>query len=301
MLEFEFSYMMNKNKVSLDDKTLYARIGPIIKKEIGLDSIQHFYIKEYKDYKELIIRYSKLNGKVANQKLLFAYGETGANNLADALAARFPEKDLRGADPKEAMKLMKASNSQKMGFIIALIVMFLVVTGIFVPTLMHFFDNGHQDVNVKNIVDGEKLKTRNLTISGMVLNAGMEEETTTTKSGSSSTTEKNYFPLVSEEWQDGQPVHVLLQATGYMTQDDVDYFVYETGEFNGVVRNVWWEGIDDEQIKFFADEYGITFDNNAILFEITNEKPDAIMFYVYLGVLGILLIIFIIIGIKQRK
>jgi hypothetical protein len=86
-----------------------------------------------------------------------------------------------------------------------------------------------------------------------------------------------------------------------MSQDEVDYFVYETGEFNGVVRNVWWEGIDDEQIKFFADEYGITFADNAILFEITNEKPDAIMFYVYLGVLGILLIIFIVIGIKQRK
>ncbi|MFH2141466.1 MAG: hypothetical protein ABIJ97_03520 [Bacteroidota bacterium] len=300
MQEFAFSYMLNKTKVSIDDKTLIAKIGPIMKKEISLESIQHFYIKDYKDYKELIIRYTKSNGKIANQKLLHAYGEQGAVDLANALAERFPEKDLRGADPKEAMKLLKATNSQKLGFYLAFLIVFLLVTGFFLPTLIHYFDFGHQIATVEDIMEGKKLSSRNLTISGLVLNAGMWEENTTTKNGSTSKSENNYFPLVSDSWVEGDPVYVLLK-TGYMSQDDVDIFVFETESFNGIIRDVFWEGIDDEQIDFLTNEYSLNFSKDAKLFEVTNEKSDKIMFFVYIGILGIFVIIFIVMGIKQRK
>lgn len=299
MPEFTFSYMTSKNKVTVDDSTFHAKIGPFVKKEFPLSNIKYFYIKDYKDYREFIINHEKANGKTSNMKLLSTYGTADTDNLANYLAALYPTKDLRKMDSKEALKLMKAVNSQKMALWIVAIILPLVMTIFFIPGLVHYFDNGHETVTIEDFISGKELSTRNLTLEGIVLNQGMWEQTTTTNKGSTTTTEKNYFPLISETWQEGQPLHVILETYG-MTQTETDEFVLKTS-FNGTLRNVFWEGVAKDQREFFKSEYGLTMADNVVLFEVSDEKPDAYIPYVYGLVILIELIIFFIVWLKYRK
>ncbi len=299
MQEFNLTYMTSKAHVTLEDRTLHVKIGPFVKKNIELSSIEYFFIKEYKDYKELIIRHTKANGKVTNLRIICSYGIEDIDNLANTLGVHFPAKDLRKIDPKEAMKLMKAVNTQKMALWIVFFLLPAIMTIFFLPGLTHYFDSGHENVKIEDVISEKDFPTHNLTIEGTVLNQGMWEKTTTTSRGSSSTTERNYFPLISENWKEGEPVHVLIE-TGEMTQAETDEFVYKTS-FTGTTRNVLWEGISGDQTDFFQKEYGITFDKNAILFEITDGQPDSYVIWALGLVIFVELIIFFIVWLKYRK
>ncbi len=299
MQEFNFSYLTNKIKATIDDTTLFAKIGPIIKKEILLESIEFFYIKEYNDYNELIIRYRKSNGKIINQKMIFAHNSIGAIELANALSQRFPEKDLRGKAPHEAMKLLKAADSQKIGFILAVVIMLAVVTVIFMPYLIHYFDNGHENVSVENVIAGEELFSRNLTMSGYVVNEGMWLENTSTDRGSTTITTNNYFPIVEKSWEIGDPIHIISK-TGDLSQAEVDEFVYSTS-FTGTLRNVWWEGIGSDVTEFLITNYSHNIAEDVVLFEINDGNPDKYVLYIYIFVIVILLVVFGIVALKQRK
>jgi len=299
MPEFTFSYMTSKNKVTIDEFTFHAKIGPFVKKEITLTNIQYFYIKDNKDYRELIINHVKANGKSANLRMISTYGSPDVDNLANYLAALFPMKDLRKLDSKEALKLMKAVNSQKMALIIVAILLPAVMTIFFLPGLIHYFDKGQERATIEDLISGKELSTRNLTLEGIVLNQGMWEQTTTTNRGSSSTSEKTYFPLIPSTWQEGQPLNVIME-TGAMTQDETDEFVLKT-EFTGTIRNVMWEGVASSQKEFFQKEYGLTMANSVILFEIMDGQPDEYIVWIYGLVLLIEIIIFFFVWLKYRK
>ena len=299
MQEFNLNYVTSKTHVNIENRTLHAKIGPFIKKNIELSNIQYFYVMDNKDYRELIIRYIKENGKTTNVRLICAYGVEDLDNLANTLGANLPKCDLRKMDSKEALKLMKAVNAQKMALIIVFILIPAILLVIFLPGLIHVMDSGHDYVTAKDIVTGKELSSRNLTLHGTILNQGMWEKTTHTQRGSTSTTEKNFFPMITEDWVEGEPVQILIE-TGEMSQSETDEFVYKTS-FKGTIRNVLWEGIDSDQKDFFQKEYGITFSDNAILFEIIEGKPDQYIIYVFGAVVLILLITFVFVWIKYKK
>lgn len=299
MPEFTFSYMTNKNQISVDEKTLHAKIGPFVKKEIALSNIQYFYVKDFKDYREFIINHVKANGKTSNVKLIGSYGSQDVDNLANFLAALYPAKDLRKMDSKDAFKLMKAVNSQKMGLWIVAILIPAIMTIFFLPGLIHYFDSGHDNASIEDIISGKDLSSHNLTLTGIVLNQGMWEQTTTTNKGSTTTTEKNYFPLIPETWKEGDPLNLILETEG-MSQAETDEFVLKTS-FNGTLRNVLWEGVADDQKEFFKSEYGLVMADNVVLFEVMDGQPDEYIPYVFGGVIAIFLIIFIILWFKYRK
>ena len=301
MQEFSFSYMASKTDVRLDDTTVYITVGPINKKtEIPLKSIKNFYIKDYGDYKEFIIRYEKANGKIKNRKLLGGLADAAMGKLGDALAEKLPGIDLRKYDSREAMQMMKASDSQKMGFWIALIVIIAVVTVIMMPGLLHYLDNGHETVSVDEIISGKDLSTHNLTLTGTVLNQGMEETTTSKSRGSTSTTVNNYFPLIPEDYQKGDEIHILLE-TGDMLQSEVDDFV-EKSSFSGTLKDIWWEGVGSSQEDFFKENYDITFADDVMLFEVCNGKCSyTSIIYIWGGMVLILLIVFIIMKVMMNR
>ena len=299
MQEFNLNYVTSKTHVNIENRTLHAKIGPLIKKNIELSNIKHFYLSDNKDYRELIIRYTKANGKLSNVRLICAYGVEDLDNLANTLGAHLPSTDLRKMDSKEAFKILKAVNTQKLAIWIVFIVLTSVMTVVFLPGLIHYMDSGHETVTIEDLISGKELSSHNLTIEGIVLNKGMWEKTTTTNKGSTTTTEKNFFPLISDTWVEGEPIHVLIE-TDEMTQAETDEFVYKTS-FIGTTRNVLWEGIDSDQIDFFKKEYGITFDENAILFEIIEGKPDVYAIWAFGGVILIELIILLVVWIKSRN
>lgn len=298
MNEFNFSYLTAKTKVAIENDILNAKVG-IVKRTIPLGQIKMLYIKEYKDYNELIIRYEKDTGKLKNQKFLFGYGEKDAIALADELSQRLPGIDLRNLEPSEAMKQMKAVNSQKVAFVIAPVVMIAVLAIIFMPFFIHYFDKGHENVFVEDLISGKKLSSRNLTVEGYLLEEGMWEKTTTTRRGSTTTTIINIFPMVAGDWQEGMPIKVLLE-----TDDLTDYEVealFEQPGYDVTLRNVWWEGASKDQIRFFEDEYGFIMDDDILLLKMSDgSRPDKWAIYVFGACVVIFAIVFAIVVRKYK-
>lgn len=69
------------------------------------------------------------------------------------------------------------------------------------PGLRHYFDFGFAKVNVKELVDGKFPGSRNISISGVLLNTPFEETTSRTKRGNTTTTVSDFIPLVDETWK----------------------------------------------------------------------------------------------------
>ncbi|GAB4296299.1 MAG: hypothetical protein Kow0068_20760 [Marinilabiliales bacterium] len=295
MEKYTFAYLTTKTTATIDDGVLHLKISPIIKKQISLEAIKYFYVHESKDYCTLIIRYEKNNGKHTNQRIIFAHLDNQALSFINSLSQKFPEKDLRGKSEKEALKILKATNTTKMALFVALIVMIIVPTIIFIPTIMHYFDSGKAEITVKELINGKDPGTNNLRLYGVVLNAGMWE-----KIYGKAAYESNYFPIVQKDWEEGDPVHILLDC-GEMTQDEIDSLVYNTVYVDGVLKNILWEkGIDSEFKKFFKDEYDIEFADDALLFDITPQDTE-VLFYIYIGVLFLMIIIWGILYYKQTR
>ena len=78
--------------------------------------------------------------------------------------------------------------------------------------------------------------------------------------------------------------------------------VLESSEFVGVVRDIWYEGMEDDQIQFFKDNYDLRISDHVIMFEVTGEEHnDALMFWVWFGINMFFGIIFLVAFVKSKK
>jgi len=297
--EFVFKYMTAKNVVTIDQYSINCKIGPIIKKNALLSNVQHYYVFDDQQYRNLMLTFTDESGKVKKIQLYSGYGEEGFDQLLTALQQRLPGKSLQHLSEKEALAQMKIANPRKVGAILAFAIITIVISIIFVPGMIHYFDMGFESATVQELLDG-KTSTRNLKLSGTLLDAGIEETTTTTRKGSTTTTVKVLLPIVTEAWAEGQPALVVLE---FDEMSDTEYSnVLNQSEFTGVVRNVWWEGLDQQQRDYFQTNYGLEVPEQALLFEVTGEqRNDAVMFYIWLGIVAFMGILFLLVYIKQSK
>lgn len=291
--------MTAKNVVTIDQYSINCKIGPIIKKNALLSNVQHYYVFDDQQYRNLMLTFTDESGKVKKIQLYSGYGEEGFEQLLTALQQRLPGKSLQHLPEKEALAQMKIANPRKVGAILAFAIITIVISIIFVPGMIHYFDMGFESATVQELLDG-KTSTRNLKLSGTLLDAGIEETTTTTRKGSTTTTVKVLLPIVTEAWTEGQPALVVLE---FDEMSGTEYSnVLNQSEFTGVVRNVWWEGLDQQQRDYFQTNYGLEVPEQALLFEVTGEqRNDAVMFYIWLGIVAFMGILFLLVYIKQSK
>jgi hypothetical protein len=299
MKEFRFSYFTVNNTVTIDGYAIRVKTGPFIKKEIQLNNLHHFYLFDNKDYRSIYLQYTDEKGKSKKIQVMATPAELGFNDLVNELQASFPTKSLNHLSEAEAFKAMKTANPKKWAPIAAFLIIALVMAGIFYPGLRHYFDFGFAKVNVQQLVTGD-YDSRNVSVSGTLLPQSLEETTTTTRRGSTTTTVSEYIPMVDENWEEGDPVKVVL-SFDKLSPMEYDR-LFETEAHMGVVRNIAWEGLKKSQADFFKNEYGLTIADDAVLVEITNKTHnDAWAFYALLLTLGILGIVFVIVAIKQRR
>ena len=298
MLEFNFRYLTSKTKVSIDNETIKIKIG-IINTEIKKQNIKALYIAYNKDFNELILRYDNEKGRIKNKKIIFSSGENAAIELADYLVENTNCEDLRTLDKKEALKKLKATDSQKIGFIIAAIIMFIIPTVIFLPQFMHYFDNGKQTVNIAQIISNTDLTTSNVTVTGGYLIDGIWFQTTTTSKGSSTTSAYDYFPLVPLNWKENDPIKVIVK-TDELTQDQIDD-LFSQEEFTGILQNKLWEGgLGSDETDFFNKQYpNYKLDDNLIILDM-GYTMYGVFVIIYIVVLVILLIILLIVRRKLK-
>jgi hypothetical protein len=300
MKEFRFSYFTLNNTVTIDEHTLRAKTGPFIKKEFSLNNLQHFYLFDNKDYRSVFLVYMDDKGKNKKLQLMSTPAEMGFTELVNELQQRFPGNSLNHLSEAEAFKTMKTANPNKWAPIAAFLIVFALMTVGFYPSLRHYFDFGFSKVNAQEIYQGKFPDSRNVTISGILLEKALEETTTSTKNGHTTTTVSEYIPMVDENWKEGDPVKIVLS---YKKLSTLEYeHVFSIESHLGVVRDIAWEGLEKSQTDFFKNNYGLNIDKDAILIQVTNQTHnDEWSFYALLGVAAILGIIFLIVARKRRK
>jgi len=294
--EYIFSYMTNKNSLTFDGVNVLVKQGPFRKTTFAFASIGHWYVFDDKTYRSLYITYTNEAGKAKKVQLVSQLGEPGFRDIVEALNASIPNKSLNHLPQKEAFKVMKTANPKKVGALAGMIIILVLTTSFMYPGLRHYFDFGFADADVEQLIAGDDFGTRNLNLYGVPLEETLES--TTTKNGS--TQSVDYFvPLVGSDWSDDQPIQVIMKFD--KLNEDEFYALYDNVEFKGVVRNIGYEGIADDEREFFVTEYGFEVSDDVILFEVTGkEHNDALMFFMWLGINGIFVIILGIVYLRNR-
>jgi len=298
--EYIFEYMGTKNSVTFDGYNVLCKRGPFRKNSFPVANMVNYYVYEDKSYRSLYFTYTDDSGKMKKVMMYSQLGEIGLRDLVEALNASMPTKSLNHLTEREAFQAMKAANPRKWGPVAAFLVIFSIITIFFIPALTHYFDFGFADAEVQQLIAGEDLGTRNLNLSGVPLPQNLEETTSTTKNGSTSVTKKVYVPLVAPDWAETDNVDVIMQ---FDELGDAEFDgVLESSEFVGVVRDIWYEGMEDDQIQFFKDNYDLRISDHVIMFEVTGEEHnDALMFWVWVGINAFFLLIFVVAFIKSKK
>jgi hypothetical protein len=297
MKEYSFSYFTVKNTVTIDEYTLRIKTGPFIKKEVSLNNLQHFYLFDNKDYTSIYLIYTDEKGKSKKVQLFATPAELGFIDLVKELQYRFPDKSLNHLSQAEAFKAMKTANPNKWAPIAAFLIIALVMAGIFYPGLRHYFDYGFSNATAQQLAEGTYSGSRNISITGTLLDKTIEE-TITDKHGSKSVS--NFIPIVYESWQETDPVKVVLFYKDFSIAEESRF--YSEDAHLGVIRNIAWEGLEQDKIDFFKDHYGLAIDKDVVLVEITNKTHnDEWVIFAMLLVLVILGIVFVIVAVKRRR
>ncbi len=300
MKEFNFNYFAAKNSVSIDDYAVKIKMGPFIKKEFQLANLQNFYMFDNDQYRSVYFLYTDDRGKSKKVQVFSTPAEMGFTDLMKELNQRFPAKSLNHLSEAEAFKFMKTANPKKWAPFLAFFLILLMMAGILYPQVRHYFDYGFENASVTQVADGKDFGTRNISISGILLDKSLEETTTTTNRGTTTKSTSVYIPMVDENWKEGDPIKVVLSFD--KLSDDEYSQILETTSFTGVIRNIAWEGIASKQIDFLKTNYDLKFPEKPILVQITNEKHnDEWIVLVFALTAGILAIVFVIIAVKRKR
>lgn len=300
MKEFSFNYFAVKNTVSIDDFVIKTTSGPFIKKEFQTANLQNFYLFDNDQYRSVYFLYTNEKGKSKKTQVFATPAEMGFTELVKELTERFPNKSLNHLSEKEAFAAMKVTNPNKWAPFVAFALILLIICGILYPQMRHYLDYGFTNASVTDVAEKKDLGTKNISISGILLDKSLEETTTTTNRGSTTKSTSVYIPMVDENWQEGDPIKVILS---FDALSDGEYSnVLDSREFTGVIRDIAWEGIGNKQIDFLKTNYNLKFPEKPILVEITNEKHnDGFVVWALALTMGILVVIFIIVAVKRKR
>lgn len=294
-MQFSFQYTVLKIEASLEGNRLKVKQG-IRTFELNVSEIAMMWLGKMPpgDFDELVIVTRNAAGKEKKFRFYANDGEQGIQDLAAEIARQRPSADLRSQSREDAFARMKTADTAKIAFF-AVPVIIVAVMGFFTsPFLIHGLDSGSAVVQVQDLAGGNKTGTRNLTVQGRALNQGLEE--TTTRKGKK--TVRTFFPLVAADYEEGKPVHVLVE-TGDLSEEELNRVLSQT-EFKGVLRNVLFEGPSSSHIEFFRTEYNLSMADNVMLLELDAKNSwDLMLFCIILGVTVVIMAVVMVILKKQ--
>jgi hypothetical protein len=293
-MQYSFQYTVLSIQANLEGNQLKVKQG-IRTFEMAVSEIQMMWAGKMPpgDFQELVIVTRNSAGKEKKFRFYANDGEQGLKDLVDEIARQRPSADLRSLSREEAFAKMKTADTAKIAFWAVPFIIVAVMAGGASPLLIHGLDKGSAVVSADDLKEGNKTGTRNLVVQGQALNQGLEE--TTTRKGTK--TVRMYFPVVSQGYQEGQPVHVLVQ-TGDLSEQELSDVLSRT-EFKGVLRDILWEGPSGKQIDFFKSQYSLSMADDVKLLEL--DASTSADLYIYLAILGITLIIMIVVMIIMKR
>ncbi len=259
---------------SLGDEMLIFELTSS-KIEMRVDGLQHIY---YSDSPGRLTRwrfcYETASGETPCLTLQVNRDDEGTTALIEALRLRRPDMDIAQKTPEEMERAVKGVNLKAlMPYPIALLVTAVVVF-LFIPGFIHGFDSRHLTVDVAELAaPGFESDTRNLTVKGRP-RIDMASVHMWLRDGV--TNYETIFPLVSDGWQQGDPVAVFVR-TGKVEEATYDA-IEGAEEITGVLRNILWEGMTGGDEAFFRDEKGLVLTDPTMVIDY-NANPKRGMYF----------------------
>lgn len=298
MKTFTFPYYATKNSLTTDEFAIKVQMGPIVKREFAPSNLQHFYRFSTKQYEAFYATYTNEEGKAKKIQLFSDLNNTEFDAMVKYFEEKYPTGNLNHLPEKEAFAMLHVANPNKWAPPVAFVLLALSMTIFFFPMLRHYFDKGSTATTIENYIANPDFGTRNLTISGYLLDVGVKE--TITSSKSSSTHSATYIPMVDSTWKEGDPVKVILEFPS-LSESSFDRVINET-EFTGVIRDIWWEGVSSDNIDFLKEKYSLNFPSEPVLIEVTDSlENDGFVIWVWLGTMVFILVLVIFVAIKMKK
>ena len=287
---FRFRYTVFTVTAQMETEHLHVQMG-IKQIDLRFDRLQHLFVDDRKSREsvELILSYLSKNGKLKRARIFSDHGESGLAAFVQALLEIRPEIDIRHLSVDEAYERMGSHSLTWYALPALMTIALLLVTLMCTPLLLHGLDTERTDLKIADI--GHPPKTRTLRIIGGHLKPTLSINDA--RSGDPGDRTTMWIPLVAEEWQVGDDIEVVVQILasdleGVMAVDFID----------GLLRDVWWEGLRDTRRKQLVDA-GARLSAGVWLVDARGSPRDdlglALLILITLGVIvgGVTLILFV--------
>ena len=153
---------------------------------------------------------------------------------------------------------------------------YLIVAILCTPLFIHGFDDGEAKTSIRRIQLQTAPESRNLVVQDAELrldHAIVENN----EMGGDPTMGRTWVPVVPPGWAAGQPVKMVVEVRN-MHLD----LLHGEGPIEGILRNVWWEGLSARNMRRFK-EAGVIVDEDVWLLEVGTDHSDD------LGLAGLIL------------
>ena len=285
--EFQFRYLMYSCSAVIDEVYLTVKQG-VRTRQVELHRLRHFYVHVVPSSGiECLIGYETQEGKKKVMRFNANLGDPGFAAFAEALGKAKPEIDIRSLDAKAAHKLMGAVSIRSLVPIIVFGLSAVVMAVIFLPALIHGLDSGSAVIDAAACAGTCDTASRNVTLT----NGYVHDEYMSEQEGKRDV--NHYLLYVPGGWEKADPVYLVIKTPGYDEDRLEDLAARE--EISGVLRNVLWEGLDDDWRAEFKKEWNITIAPEARLVEYAADPQ--VEFTLVLAVIGILLSVTLILSV----
>jgi hypothetical protein len=175
----------------------------------------------------------------------------------------------------------------------------VILAMLFSPLIRHGFDTGHATVDAALFAEPFELTTRNLTVQGRLIPTsalkGNGKAAINTPAGDGNA-DVWWVPLVPTDWKQGEAVYAVLKVR----RQNVAALqrLAEGKTFDGIVRNIWWEGLSERRHSAFHKR-GVALASSAVLIEHQASRQADLV--ISLGLLGGLFVLLVGVGVVLRR
>lgn len=284
---FEFRYTVFTVSARLEEGRIEVRAG-VRTSAAPIDRLQHLHVHRdaARGVDELLLSYALPGGRLRRIRVFADSGEAGFDALVDALLDRRPDIDIRELDRREAWD---RTGSRELDRIVlpGMMALAIIALGvIFSPRVLHGFDRGEATISASALAAGERPDTRNLAVEGRAL----LDETLFAEQDPDRMAEPTtaWLPLVGPDWRPGAPIGVLLEVRN-RTRADI-LAIAEQQTFDGILRNIWWEGLDQRRRAAF-EKQGLALAPDVALVELgATPGSDLAIAFGVIGLLGTMML-----------
>ena len=289
-----YGYMAFRCEALVDGDVLAVKQG-VRPHQIRLSRLTHLYLQTRDNVQTLWLVEQRSHRGPKMHRIVANAGDLGFLGLVESLVAKRSDIDLRGHDEKQALRLMGVRDvSWWLG--VLLLIAPVLVGAAMLPRLLHGLDFGEERVSITSLSKGRTPGSRNVVITGARAKLSDSVEVTTTRTqgarGAAEST-RTLVPLVPPAWDRNQPIHALLEIRDMSSSEES--VVERATKFRGVVRDILWEGLSEEDRAYLTTEAGLKLADDVRLVEYrANPRYDLLVF---LGGTGVSVLVVLAMGI----